>query len=110
WKHLDEDAKRVFLYGTQKKWTRMRFVHPVTGAVWTDHIRWQGVLHEAHQRYTEAKSDAYKKRMQQLLKEQVCPECGGERIKPYPAATLLNGKRLAEVNKMTIAECTKFFS
>jgi excinuclease ABC subunit A len=110
WKHLPEEAKRVFLYGTQKKWTRMRFVHPVTGAVWMDHIRWRGVLHEAHQRYTEAKSDTYKKRTQKLLKEQVCPECNGERLKPYPAATLLNKRRISEVNGMTIAECADFFT
>jgi len=109
WKKLSEEAKRVFLYGTKKKWTRMRFVHPVTGAVWMDHVRWRGVLHEAHQRYTEAKSENYKKKMQKLLKEQVCPECNGERLRPYPAATLLKGKRISEVNAMTIAECAEFF-
>ena len=32
WKKLSEKAKKVFLYGTEKKWTRMHFVHPVTGA------------------------------------------------------------------------------
>ncbi len=28
WKKLSEKAKKVFLYGTEKKWTEMRFVHP----------------------------------------------------------------------------------
>ncbi|CCB90808.1 UvrABC system protein A [Waddlia chondrophila 2032/99] len=109
WKTLPDEAKNVFLYGTKKKWTRMRFVHPVTGIIWMDHIRWRGVLHEAHQRYTEAKSESYRKKMQKLLKEQVCPECRGERLKPYPAATLLKGKKISEINAMTIRECAAFF-
>lgn len=109
WKKLKDEARHVFLYGTKKKWTRMRFVHPVTGVVWMDHVRWQGVLHGAHQRYQEAKSEKYRKKMQQLMHEQICPNCNGERLKPFPAATLINGRRIAELTKMTVEECHHFF-
>lgn len=109
WKKLSESAKQVFLNGTKKKWTRMRFVHPVTGSTWIDHVHWQGVLHDARQRYAEAKSELYRKKMQKLMHEQICPECHGERLKPYPAATLLQGKRIAEISAMTIQECADFF-
>ena len=77
WKKLSEKAKKVFLYGTEKKWTRMHFVHPITGATWTDHVQWRGVLHEAHSRFAEAKSESYRKKMQKLMHEQICPECHG---------------------------------
>jgi len=109
WKKLSEKAKKVFLYGTEKKWTRMHFVHPITGATWTDHVRWLGVLHEAHSRYAEAKSEAYRKKMHKIMHAQVCPECQGERLKAYPAATLLQGKRIAQLTAMTVAECAHFF-
>lgn len=109
WKKLSEDAKQVFLYGTKKKWTRMRFVHPVTGAVWMDLVRWRGVLHDARERYQEAKSEGYRKKMEKLMQEQVCSECKGEKLKPYPAATLLQGKRIAHMTAMTVAECQAFF-
>ena len=110
WKKLSAQAKKVFLYGTDKKWTRMLFTHPVTGAQWMDHVRWQGVLHDAHTRYTEAKSEGYRKKMQKLMKNQVCPACLGERLKPYPAATLLQGKRISQLTQMTVAECLDFFN
>ena len=45
----------------------MHFVHPVTGATWTDHVQWRGVLHEAHTRFAEAKSEIYRKKMQKLM-------------------------------------------
>lgn len=109
WKKLSERAKHVFLYGTEKKWTRMRFLHPVTGVTWTDHIHWRGVLYEAHSRFAEAKSEIYRKKMQKLMHEQVCPDCQGQRLKPYPAATLLNGRRISELTSMTIGKCLDFF-
>lgn len=110
WKKLSEKAKKVFLYGTDKKWTRMFFTNHNTGSTWTDHIQWRGVLHEAHTRYNEAKSEGYRKRMQKLMVIQNCPVCHGERLKPYPAAALLGGKRIAALAEMTVADCLHFFT
>jgi excinuclease ABC subunit A len=109
WKKLSKRAKQVFLYGTEKKWTKMHFVHPVTGSEWDDVVRWRGVLHEAKQRLADAKSDSYQKKMHKLMHEQVCPACKGEKLKPYPAATVLGGKRIAELTGMTINQCAGFF-
>lgn len=109
WNKLPEKAKKVFLYGTEKKWTRMHFTHPLTGATWTDHVQWRGVLHEAKSRFAEAKSDGYRKKMQKLMHEQTCPACEGQRLKPYPAATLLNGKRISELTAYTVKDCLAFF-
>lgn len=109
WKKLPEKAKKVFLYGTDKKWTKMVFVHPDTGNEWTDHVMWKGVLHEARVRLQEAKSDTYRNNMAKLMHEGICPTCKGERLKAYPAATLFQGMRIAEVNNMTIAQAAKFF-
>lgn len=109
WKKLSSEAKKIFLYGTEKKWTRMHFVHPLTGAHWTDYVQWKGVLHEAHARFAEAKSESYRKKMHSIMSVQTCPECAGERLKPYPAATLIQGKRISEITSLTIAECQNFF-
>lgn len=109
WKNLSKEAKKIFLLGTDKKWTRMEFTHPVTGAQWTDHIQWRGVLHEARTRFSEAKSDSYRKKMEALMSIQTCPECKGEKLKPYPAATLFMGKRISAITAMTIKQCLNFF-
>lgn len=109
WKHLPDKAKKVFLYGTETKWTRMNFVHPVKKTKWTDYVQWRGVLFEAHQRYAEAKSELYCSKMHELMKEAICPECQGARIKPYPAATQLEGKKIFEVCKLSISDCCAFF-
>lgn len=109
WKKLSEKAKQVFLYGTEKKWTKIHFTHPITGATWVDHVQWRGVLYDAHSRYAEAKSESYRKKMQKIMHAQVCPACQGARLKPYPAATQLNGKKIFELTSMTVANCLNFF-
>lgn len=109
WKDLSAEAKKVFLYGTDKKWTRMHFFNKNTGATWSDHVWWRGILYEAHSRFTEAKSEAYRKKMQKLMSEQECPECHGTRLKAYPAAVEVNGKHIYDLTAMTVADCLHFF-
>jgi excinuclease ABC subunit A len=109
WKKLSKQAQDVFLYGTEKKWTRMQFLHPHTGARWVDHVRWRGVLYEAHHRYAEAKSERYRKKMQQLMNIQTCSDCHGQRLKAYPAAALLGEKTIGELTSMTVSDCYTFF-
>ena len=109
WNQLSEKARHVFLHGTEKKWTRMFFVHPETGASWHDTIWWRGALQEAYNRYQEAKSDLYKRKMERLMHKTVCPDCHGERLKPYPRVAEFNKKRIAEVTHMTVDEALAFF-
>lgn len=109
WERLPDRAKEVFLKGTEKKWTRMFFVHPETGASWHDTVWWRGVLHEAYSRYQEAKSDLYKRKLERFMHKSVCPVCFGERIKAYPRVAEFGKKRIAEVSKMTIDEALEFF-
>lgn len=109
-KTLSEEAKKVFLYGTEQKWTPMRFTHPVKKTKWTEYVNWKGVLHEAHQRYSEAKSELYKKKMKQLMHEDVCPSCHGSRIKSYPAATRFGSKTIYELTSLSLQDLAIFFN
>jgi len=110
WKKLSEEAKKIFLYGVKKKYLTMTFVHPDKGGVWTEYVPWKGVLHEAMKRYSEAKSEVYRKNAEKIMTFSECPECQGARIKPYPAATLFCGRKIHEVTRMTVAECADFFA
>ncbi len=42
------------------------------------------------------------------MHQQICPECQGERLKPYPAAAELHGNHISQLSSMTIAECSGF--
>lgn len=109
WKDLSEKAKHVFLYGTEKKWTPMHFVHPEKETTWSEYVQWRGVIHDAWEKYGLAKSENYKKRMEAWMRQELCPDCQGSKLRPYPSATLLGGKKIHEVTNLTIQEALEFF-
>ncbi len=109
WKKLSEKAKKVFLYGTEQKWTRMQFVHPIKKTRWTEYVHWKGILFEAKTRFNEAKSETYRANMKELMHESQCPLCQGQKIQRYPAAATLGNKRIAEVTGFAIEDCLQFF-
>ena len=110
WKDLPSSAKKVFLHGTEKKWTRMRFIHPEKGTTWGDYVRWQGVLYEAKKRYADATSDVYKKNMEKLMDRQECPSCEGSRLKKFPSVCTFHGKTIHALSQLSISACLSFFT
>lgn len=109
WNQLSEKARHIFLYGTEKKWTRMVFIHPETGATWYDNVQWRGVLHEALTRYSQATSERFRRNMEKLMQLDVCPTCNGGRLKPYPLASRFLGKSIHELSTLSIEELLLFF-
>lgn len=109
WKELPERVRKILLYGVKKKWTAMHFIHPEKRVSWTEYVRWRGWLFEARQKYQEAKSENYKRRMEELMTKQLCPSCMGSRLLPYPSQTEVGGKKIWELTAMTIDECFQFF-
>jgi excinuclease ABC subunit A len=110
WKKLSKSVKNVFLYGSNKKWLKMTFKHPKKPMTWTDYVKWNGVVDEALKKYREAKSEKGKQKYKQYLCEQLCPQCQGSRIKPYPRIAKIEEKTIQDVSSMTIYESKVFFS
>ncbi|MFY7843346.1 MAG: excinuclease ABC subunit UvrA, partial [Rhabdochlamydiaceae bacterium] len=109
WKNLPIKAQEVFLYGTENKWTKMEFVHPHTGTTWSEYIHWKGVLAEAKQRFSEAKSETFRHKMKELMTEQICSSCQGSRLKPYPTAARLRGRSIHDLCSLSIEDMASFF-
>ncbi len=109
WKKLKESEKKVFLYGTEKKWTKMIFTHPEKKNRWQEFVHWKGVIQEAKERLSAATSDLYRKKMGAMMIEGICPQCHGSRIKPYPAETRLGNKKIHELTALSLTDCLQFF-
>lgn len=110
WEKLSDRAKDVFLNGLKQKWTPMYFTHPTKKKRWREYVRWEGVLAEAKRRYREASSLGYKQKIEELMIRSTCSSCLGTRLKPYPRAARVQGKRIAEITAMTMEEAFNFFS
>lgn len=109
WEKIPKDGKQAFLFGIDKKWTKMRFTHPETKKSWVDYVHWKGVLREAKERFDLAKSDLYKAKYRQLMQEQVCTACHGSRLQPYPSCATLGGMKIHEICALPLQETLAFF-
>lgn len=107
WKKLPEKAKHVFLYGTEDKWVKMKFTHPDTGYKWSDYVEWKGVINIAKDRISEATTEKYKKKMQEMMDIFSCPACKGTRLKSYPAAAKFRSKTIAEWAALSVEDFLK---
>lgn len=110
WNELSKKAQKVFLYGTEKKWTEMLFVHPEKGTQWVEYVHWKGVLSDARERLLQASSERYRKKMQNFLQQAICPYCQGERLQPYPRACLLGEKSIGELTKLSLQDLSSFLT
>lgn len=104
WKKLSKEVQKVFLYGTEEKWVKMKFTHPDTGNSWTDYVEWKGAINIAKDRITESTSDAYKKKMEELMDIFPCPECEGSRLKKYPSAAKFKNKTISQWAALSVEE------
>ena len=88
WKDLSEEAQRVFLYGTEQKWTRVTFTHPEKRTRWVEFVQWR--RRHCMKRTSGSsprKARPIAKKWPISMIESICPACQAARIKPYPAET-----------------------
>ncbi len=108
WEKLPEDAKNLFLYGNNLKYTKMQFTDPEKGKKWIEYVAWRGVLGEAHKKYSEAKSESYRKTLEKLMIEETCRACGGDKIAPYAAAATIGKMGIGALTRLPIAKSYDF--
>ena len=87
----------------------MIFVYKEKGS-FREYVEWKGILTEAKARYGAAKSDFYRKRMEEYFHEDTCSTCLGARIKPYPAAAKLGGLTIQQITGLSTKKALEFFN
>ena len=70
----------------------------------------EGIIPTLERRYRETTSDAMKQMYEGYMVEEVCPECGGKRLKPESRAVTVGGRNLPDVSDLSIRDAREFFS
>jgi excinuclease ABC subunit A len=64
---------------------------------------YEGVIPQMDRRYHETTSDYARMETEKFMREIVCEECNGKRLKPTSLSVLIEGKNIADVLDMTIS-------
>ncbi len=68
-----------------------------------------GLVEEWERLFHETNSEEVRAKVRKFLREEVCPECAGKRLRKESLGVLIGGKNVAEVTALPVDEAVPFF-
>lgn len=72
--------------------------------------KFEGVIPHLERRYQETNSDYSRNEIEKYMREIVCTECEGKRLKPTSLSVLIDGKNISEAYDMTVTDFRTWLS
>jgi len=89
-KDLDEEIKKIILYGTGKKKINIRYRNH-KGHIRVYSIKFEGLANNLSRRYLETESDYQRNKIEKMVAKTPCHSCQGKRLKKESLAVKVNG-------------------
>jgi excinuclease ABC subunit A len=97
----------VILNGSDQ-YIDFKYVSKHRAGKWEYSSKFRGVLKELKRRYMETTSDGIKKWLENFMSQDVCPECGGKRLRKESLAVRVGDKNIFELTSFSIKEGLEF--
>ena len=104
---LSEKEKELLLFGTEEKtykisgdnrWGRRTVIEEP----------FHGILGELKNRYQSTESSFFKSQIEKYMRNEVCSQCNGSRLKKEALSVTIDGKSIMDVSGMSISDSLKF--
>jgi len=107
WKDLPAAARKVLLEGAPGR----KLTFQYASEKWHGEYEsgWDGILKHVERRYRETASDSVREQLGEFMVEQLCPTCGGKRLKPESLSVLVHGRSIGDVVDLPVSEALAFF-
>ena len=106
YEQLSEEAKHVFLHGTDGKTVKVHYRGQRGVGVYD--VAFEGLIRNMQRRYRETSSETLKQEYESFMKTTFCKECGGRRLKREALAVTIGDKNISEVTDYSIHELVSF--
>jgi excinuclease ABC subunit A len=106
---LDPKVLKIIMEGSGKEKIRFRYTNKEGSGHFERTVVWEGVYAELKRRYRESASENVQKYYEEFMREQLCPSCKGERLRPEALAVKIAGKNINELTNMAVRDELKFF-
>ncbi|MEM7446954.1 MAG: excinuclease ABC subunit UvrA [Myxococcota bacterium] len=101
---LSKKHQNQVLYGIDGERLQVTWGDSQTGSNGTFGVRFEGVLNLLMRRYQETSSTRMREHYRRYLVDAPCEACGGKRLRPEHLSVRIEGRSIAEVTAMTVAE------
>lgn len=100
---LSDTAKQVIFYGTGDKQFLLAFgdVSFTAG--------FEGIINISERRYRETGSDGMRQYYSDFMRENPCPDCHGDRLKPESLAFRIGGINISDLTRKSVSDLRDFF-
>ena len=105
-KTIPAEGRKALLYGTNGK--KIKFTRGGIYGGGTYTTDFEGVVNNIERRYLETGSEASRSDLEQLMSEEICPECGGARLKKEFLHVTVGGININEFSNKSITKEIEF--
>ena len=99
---LADEHLNIVLYGTGEEKYEIKLDKSYN-------TTFEGVIPNLQRRYLETESDYVRSKIQQYMREIICSDCKGMRLKKEMLAVTIEGASIVEVTKLSITKAHEFF-
>ncbi len=106
-RELEQDAIDIFLYGTQGQKLKLSRSNEYFKREYD--TAFEGIIPNLERRYAETASDWAKAEIEQVMTDEPCPHCHGDRLNKISLSVTVGGKNISDLCKLSINEALEFF-
>jgi excinuclease ABC subunit A len=105
---LKKEVQDCFLYGS--KGVKIQFEKlPEWGGGYF-YREFEGVIPNLQRKLSLTNSEIVKDEINGLMRSEICPDCGGERLNPVSRAVTVDGRNITEITRFDVGSAIKYFS
>jgi excinuclease ABC subunit A len=102
-KNLNMEQKKIILYGTGQRGYQVEGTNRF-GRQTHIHETFPGVVTKIERRHSETESDWVRGELEKYMRETVCNECNGARLKPEALSITIGGNSISQITSRTIVQ------
>jgi len=107
WHTLPDWFRKIVLYGSGKE--EITFSYISDSSTYETRRPFEGVIPNLERRYRETDSASAREMIYEYMTSRPCTACNGARLKPESLAVRISGLNIAEVTRMSVRDCLRFF-
>ena len=108
YKDLPKEFLEELLHGTGER--KLKYTYESkSGRISHMNHTFEGVIPSLERRWGETNSDYIKEKITDMMTEDVCPKCHGQKLKPEVLAVTVGGKNIIEITDMSVIKAIEFF-
>lgn len=105
---LSKNAKKALMFGTNGKKIKMTRKREYGSGTFM--AEFEGVCNNLERRYRETSSEYSKNDIEQYMKIEACPDCGGARLRPESLSVTVGGININEFSEKSISDSLGFLN